>query len=565
MEVAAGRYGGHIPVRWGEPMVQGVIPALYAVASVAAFAACAGTLPPKTLVIMVDGLRADAVENGDMPRMRSLMAGSWQPGYGGAWSLSGSTVRDAMTESAPNHVSVATGVSAARHGIGSNADLLYGRHTYGGVAGKPCQTWLSRLVTARKGVKALFIFSWYGDHSLSPDYSVPFLFDRDEANAARLADAFLRPGAPDAVMWYIDRPDHAGHGHGFYPYSPEYLSAVADVDRWIGKVLDAIAARPSFPHEDWLVVVTSDHGGWRRYHGMMSAQAYTIPFIVARRGIGTGCIAGMPRTVDVAPTVLAHFGIDTAAMEIDGHPVRQAPYAIPKSSMLSAPAAHYTFDGSDTSIELRGNSKVVPEGGASGGYLRLSASTNAPGGVLLAGTESLDFTGGFTIVLWARTNGEQKGDPVVLSNKDWNHGANPGVALVAARAVDLSKTAGCDREERRTGAPGFAMNVGCSGRGRQDVGVYDPPKGEWAFYAATYGSDSILRFYQGHPDGRLYCISDDASGCIPASGLPFFLGQDGTGRYRCAFDGDIDEVAIWTHPLTRGEIKTVWKAVKAVR
>ena len=561
--------------------------ALLAAMALGAGAALSAAPAPKALVVMVDGLRADAVLNGGMPRVRSLMDGSWCPGYGSLWSLSGSTIRDAMTESAPNHVSIATGLSAARHGIQNNADLLHGRHTYGGVAGRQAQTWLSRLAAARPGTKPLFVFSWYGDLTLSPDYRVPFLYDRDGANAGHLASILSRADAPDAVMWYIDAPDHAGHGHGFQPYSPEYLAAVADADRWIGSVLDAISARPSFGDEDWLILVTSDHGGWRRYHGMMTAQAYTVPFIVAARWENSSQpVAGIPRTCDAAPTALAHFGLDVAAMKLDGKPVQglegaALPAPVAQDRAIPPPAAHFSFDTpaeargavkahgvAPLAPELRGAAALVPEGGVSGGFLRVSSSTNAPGCALLPGTETLAFENGreFSFAIWVRTFGPQVGDPPALSNKDWNNGANPGIALVSSRATDLSKTSGCTEEERRTGAPGFAINVGRSvsrpdgNTGRQDTGTYDSPPGEWVFYAASCGADGILRFYQGHPDGTLYFISDDASACVPASGLPFFVGQDGTGRYRHHFVGDIDELSIWTNALTHAEIRALFEA-----
>ena len=508
---------------------------------------------PKALAIMVDGLRADAVANGDMPNVRALMDGTWWPGYGGAWSLAASTIRDAMTESAPNHVSIATGLSGARHGIGSNADLLDGRLRYGAIRGEPCPTWLSRLAAARPGTKPLFVFSWYADVMVAPDYRVPFLYDRDAANAEHLAGILSRPGAPDAILWFIDAPDHAGHGHGFQPYSPEYLAAVADADRWIGRALDAIAARQTFAEEDWLVLVTADHGGWRRYHGQMNAQAFTIPFVVAGRTLAPGEIVPPPRNLDVAPTVLAHFGIKNLD-GLDGLPVqdrltnRDHP---DHPDHPNHPVAHFAFDSPEPSVELHGAAQLVPEGGARGGFLRIPASTNAASFARLAGTEALAFPdGAFTIAFRVRTFGPQTGDPVALSNKDWNSGTNAGVAFVAARRNDLAKTAGCTDEERRTGAPGFAVNVGRRGAAnRQDVGTYDSPPGAWVLYAATCGADGVLRFYQGHPDGRLYCIADDASGAIPASGLPFCVGQDGTGRYRHGFVGDIDELSVWDRAL----------------
>ena len=90
------------------------------------------------------------------------------------------------------------------------------------------------------------------------------------------------------------------------------------------------------------------------------------------------------------------------------------------------------------------------------------------------------------------------------------------------------------------------------------MGVYDQPEDKWVFYAVTCGADGVLRFYQGNPDGNLYFVSDDASGCIPASGMPFFIGQDGTGRYRHAFVGDIDELVLWSRALGRAELQRLF-------
>ena len=47
---------------------------------------------PKALVVMLDGFRADAVENACAPNMQRLVAGKWQPGYGCAWSFTAKTV-----------------------------------------------------------------------------------------------------------------------------------------------------------------------------------------------------------------------------------------------------------------------------------------------------------------------------------------------------------------------------------------------------------------------------------------------------------------------------------------
>jgi hypothetical protein len=82
----------------------------------------------------------------------------------------------------------------------------------------------------------------------------------------------------------------------------------------------------------------------------------------------------------------------------------------------------------------------------------------------------------------------------------------------------------------------------------------------WTFYAATRGSDGVLRLYQGTSDGRLYRIADDTCGIVFDTGLPFFIGQDGTGRYGSTFRGFVDDFAFWTRTLSHGDVKRIYEA-----
>jgi hypothetical protein len=509
---------------------------------------------PKALVIMLDGLRGDAVENLEMPHLQRLIAGKWQPGYKCAWSLGANTVRDGSTESAPNHVAIATGMTVKKTGISWNPDLLS--------RGTRLPTWLARLAKARPGTRPLHIFSWYGDLRMSPDYGVKFIFDRDDANAKELAGIVARDDAPDAIMWYIDRPDHAGHGFGYYPYTPEYRTALKVCDGEIGGVLNAIASRRTFAEEDWLVIVTADHGGWDRHHGQLTTQCYTIPFIVAGRHVAHGRIPGVPHNYDAAPTALAHFGVDISKIGFDGKVRGDVAAPAEKERELKDGLAVYLPFNGDAKVEMRGKAKLLAEGGRFGGALRVSASTNEAGCACLKGSEALKFENGaeFSFALWVRTFEKQVGDPVVLGNKDWSAGSKPGIALIAPDHVDMSRTSGYSCKVRGFNSHGFLLNCGREGRKRHDLGVYNPDFGEWIFYAATRGADGVVRLYQGRKDGYLYCVADDLSDIAFKTGLPFFIGQDGTGKYKHPFVGDVDDVAIWTRTLTHGEVQRIWEA-----
>ena len=282
---------------------------------------------PKALVVMLDGFRADAVENACAPNMQRLVAGKWQPGYGCAWSFTAKTVPDALASSAPNHTAIAVGVTTAKNCV-TNTGKQFVQCDY-----KKWPSFLARIAEARPGAKTLFMYSWKADELLCPHPKVEFSYGgaratkaenarwgdayaRDLANGAELERRLASGAAPDATLLMLDCPDHGGHGllggwgGGFYPYSTSYLNAVHLCDGIIGRCLDAIAKRPTFKDEDWIVVITSDHGGYANTHGLFGGHATAIPLIVSSRHVRNGRIPGTSHNYDVAPTVLAHFGID---------------------------------------------------------------------------------------------------------------------------------------------------------------------------------------------------------------------------------------------------------------
>jgi predicted AlkP superfamily pyrophosphatase or phosphodiesterase len=98
--------------------------------------------------------------------------------------------------------------------------------------------------------------------------------------------ASLRTAPRDFSMLHLRGPDAVGHAKGYM--SQAYLNEVAATDRLIGRLLEAIAARPSLAAST-VVVVTSDHGGLGFSHADATrAVNYTIPFYVWGRGVPAG-------------------------------------------------------------------------------------------------------------------------------------------------------------------------------------------------------------------------------------------------------------------------------------
>ena len=468
---------------------------------------------PKALLIMLDGARADALDAARMPAVQSLRDGSWAPGYKGAWTLFGQNVPDARPSSAANHTAIFTAVNAEKSRVFQN-----GQTKDGDYARWP--TWLARVTDAVPGAKGLFIFSWGEGKQYPSSPNMRFIHDSDANNGTNLAKILAAPDAPDAIQYFIDLPDHGGHSAGFYPFSREYLHALYTSDTYVAAALAAIRRRPTFKDEDWLVMVTADHGGYSRSHGMWGGQATTVPVVLSGRDTPSGRLPGAPRHYDLTATALAHFGLDPAALKLDGRPLT-----------VAAPTP-------------------APRALADGLAARLYAGGKPLGVRKVDGSEKLAFENGgdFAVTLWARLPAKQTGDPVIFSNKDWRSGANPGIALVAAKATDGVK------------APGVCLNAGRPDKGRIDMGTFDVEPGQWTFYAVVRNSEGVLTLYQGRADGRLNWICAPAPDILVKSGLPFYVGQDGTGAYRHSLNGDVDDFALWTRALSHEDVRRIYEA-----
>ncbi len=524
--------------------------------------AFADTGRTKAMIIMVDGLRADAVENVPMTNLMKLCEGRWRPEYRAVHSFTGHTLHDARPSSAANHAAIATGVTAAKTKVFNNGE------TPRGDFGK-WPSWLARVVEARPDVKALFAYSWAGDTALAPHPRVrslplisvindnwPISNDGYERCARTIPQLMASPDAPDAVLYFIDITDWGGHRSAFYPYGKEYLNDIHVADRIIGETLDAIASRPSFKDEDWLVMVTSDHGGYRKKHGIWGGQATTIPVVVSGRRLKGGRIPGMPHNYDLPVTALAHFGLDVPSMKLDGWPIFAVAPEIPKRPLSDGLVAYLPFEGAEPANcvaggpvpKAHGATKSGVAGGKYGKCLRVSAGEDGSCGVSLAGSESLEFENrsDFTFALWVKFDSQQAMQAPVVSNKDWDSGRNPGVVLIGARKTDAVKN------------PGVCFNSGRAGEEKRiDMGTFDISYGEWTFYAVTHDREGVVSVYQGGRDGNLYWIADSVPDMQLKSGFPFWIGQDGTGKCLVCMDGFVDNFALWTRALTRDEIREV--------
>ena len=108
-------------------------------------------------------------------------------------------------------------------------------------------------------------------------------YERVDAEIATVAVFAMEKFGPDVSFVYFCDADEAGHSHGVV--GPQYLNAIGRVDDHLARLRNAVEQRVSRFNEEWLVIVTTDHGHIDEGgHGSDTPQE-RASFVIAK-GIG---------------------------------------------------------------------------------------------------------------------------------------------------------------------------------------------------------------------------------------------------------------------------------------
>ncbi|MFE3264242.1 alkaline phosphatase family protein [Streptomyces sp. NPDC059215] len=268
---------------------------------------------PKVLVIGLDGTLLDRVKDADAPNLDALMAA----GLTAPSSIYANPF--APTLSGPGWSTLITGVWPDKHNVKDN--------TFTGQRFAQYPDFLTRIETADPSLSTYAVSSWapLTDTVFSPKVdtrvSTPSA-EYDTGTTAR-AVAQLRTADPDAVFVQLDNVDHAGHTYG--AASQQYLDAVHGVDTQVGQLVAAVKARATYASENWLIMVTADHGHTDAGgHGGSSRPERQTFMIATGPTLTAGSVRHDVKMPDIAASALAHLGIAIdPAWGLDGRPVQQ--------------------------------------------------------------------------------------------------------------------------------------------------------------------------------------------------------------------------------------------------
>lgn len=287
-------------------------------------AAMAADPARKVLLIGIDGTRFDAIGKAETPHLDALILSGI---YSDRCLILGERYRRNDTISGPGWSSILCGVWADKHGVHDNS--------FAGAKYDAFPHLFARLKEVRPDARTVSLVTWEPIHRRivsQADVSINYEqkehavadYDRYDAEATAQAVKLVGESNPDIVFLYIGQVDVAGHTHGFHPTVPEYIAAIERADKLVGKTIAAVKQRNNYANEDWLVIVTSDHGGKGTGHGSghQTPEILNSFLIVSGNSAARGEFQEQVYLVDAPVTALAHLGVKAKeAWKLDGRAV----------------------------------------------------------------------------------------------------------------------------------------------------------------------------------------------------------------------------------------------------
>jgi len=258
----------------------------------------------KLLFIGWDGVRSDALLAANTPHIDSLLQNSL---------YSFNVDRGPYTVSTPGWSTILHGVWPEKHGLTENSFRKNRYDTYPDI--------FTLLRRTKPGLGLASLSNWDAFLQITSEETYAQRFDTDP-EMTQEAISLIQQCTPDVMLLHFDYPDATGHEFGFNPSSPEYLSSIEITDHYLGEIMSHIYQREAQFNEEWMVVLTTDHGGNGTGHGGQDNVAETryVWFVVRTPGL-TGNLLNQGVSVDLLPTMLDWMQVPIEGLPLDGSPL----------------------------------------------------------------------------------------------------------------------------------------------------------------------------------------------------------------------------------------------------
>ncbi|WBU90964.1 alkaline phosphatase family protein [Cellulophaga omnivescoria] len=292
----------------------------------------------KVVFVIVDGISTDMLQKAPTPFLDSIAnTGSYTKAYVGGKKGGYSQT---PTISAVGYNSLLTGTWVNKHNV------------YGNSIKKPNYNYptIFKVFKDQYPTKKTAIFSTWLDNrtkliegeSETKNVEIDYAFDgleidtinyphdaykqyikKIDNDVADDAARYIKTNAPDLSWVYLEYTDDVGHGLGD---SPQLDDAITYEDTLVGKIWNAIKIREANFNEDWLLVVTTDHGRSPkdgRHHGGQTDRERATWIVTNEKNTNSYFKNETLAITDIYPTMLRFLNIDVSkdiAYEIDGTP-----------------------------------------------------------------------------------------------------------------------------------------------------------------------------------------------------------------------------------------------------
>ena len=240
----------------------------------------------KVLIIGIDGCRPDAIKAANTPNLDALMAN-------GTYSMDARNT--GITMSGPGWSSMLTGVWQDKHKVVDNS--------FAGSDFAKYPHFFKRIEENNPDNRTVSISQWHPINDEIANGFTDITRNTVDSSADVKNKAIAELGVEDltALFVHFDDVDHAGHGTGFTPDNSNYITAIETVDAAIGDLVVALKNRPDYNKEDWMVIVSTDHGGIGTSHGGDTDEERTVFMIVSGDDIPNREILKTTSQVEVPP------------------------------------------------------------------------------------------------------------------------------------------------------------------------------------------------------------------------------------------------------------------------
>lgn len=233
----------------------------------------------KVLLIGIDGVRADALQRADMPTLDWLHRNGF--GTFASWHQD-------ITISGPSWSSILCGVYHDKHGVVNNKfrGKRYDRYPMLPIIAKSYEP----------GLKFGMYMEWDKliKHSVGQQWdqilkgSIAGTDETAERSSEWLIETDL-----DFYFVYFGAADYVGHISGFSPHNPFYRWTLEGIDRGINEVIHSLKRRKDYFNEDWLILLTTDHGGTLFSHGGLSPSERQVFWLAYSDRIQKNTLCGL--------------------------------------------------------------------------------------------------------------------------------------------------------------------------------------------------------------------------------------------------------------------------------